>query len=230
MSGSLRAESLALLRDGRVIVEGLSFAAEQGERIAVLGPNGSGKTTLARACLGFAEYRGRLDVDGRDVRSDPRAARRAVAAVFSDADPQLLMPTVHDELAFSLDAAGRPADPDAVRRLADEFGLGPLLRRHPSRLSSGEKRRTLLALSIGRRPSILILDEPTADLDARGTRALRQALARLPQTILLISHDYDLASSLCRRAIVLAGSRAAAIDDLPGLLSDPALLERWQLA
>jgi ATPase subunit of ABC transporter with duplicated ATPase domains len=96
-------------------------------------------------------------------------------------------------------------------------------------LSSGEKRRTLLALSIGRRPTVLVLDEPTADLDARGTRALGRTLQALPQTILLISHDYDLARSLCRRAVVLAGGRTAVFEDIEALFADSALLDRWGL-
>ncbi len=229
MRGSVRADGLALVRAGRTVAEGLSFAVEPGERLAVLGPNGSGKTTLARTLLGFSAYRGFLKVDGLEVRSDPAAARRALAAVFSDADPQLLMPTVHDELAFALKAADEPADPSRVRALASDFGLVSLLSRHPSRLSSGEKRRTLLALSIGRRPTVLVLDEPTADLDARGTGALGRTLKALPQTIILISHDYDLTRSLCRRAVVLAGGRAAVFEDIEALFADSALLARWEL-
>ncbi len=229
MSFGIRAESLALKRGGRNIVAGIGFAAGAGERIALLGANGSGKTTLARALLGFADYEGRLEVEGREVRDDPRAARRAVAAVFSDADPQLLMPTVHDELAFSLQAAGMESGPARVGELAARFGLTGLLGRHPSRLSSGEKRKALLALSIGRRPSILVLDEPTADLDARGTRGLTEALISLPQTIILATHDYDLARAVCRKAVVLGGGRSAFYDEIESLFADHRRLEEWEL-
>jgi cobalt/nickel transport system ATP-binding protein len=229
VSACVKASGLSLLRSNRIIVDGLTFSADRGERIAVLGPNGSGKTTLARTFLGFSEYRGSLEIEGRDVRSDVKAARRAVAAVFGDADPQLLMPTVFDELAFSLKAAGGPYDPARVGDLAEKFGLEALLPRHPSRLSSGEKRRALLALNIGRKPSILILDEPTADLDVRGTRILRETLATLPQTIFLITHDYDLARAICRKTIVLAGGRTAVFENIGDLFADRALLESWEL-
>jgi energy-coupling factor transporter ATP-binding protein EcfA2 len=229
VNACIRAERL-LLRAGRsVVVEGISFAAFPGDRIAILGANGSGKTTLARAFLGFAEYQGLLEIEGRDVRTDPRLARRAVAAVFGDADPQLLMPTVYDELAFSLEIAGEGSTPDRVRALAGRFGVGELLQRHPSRLSSGEKRRTLLALSIGRRPSILVLDEPTADLDVRGTRALGEILAGLPETIVLATHDYEMALSLCRKALLLGRGRSAFFEDIRQVFRDPALPELWDL-
>lgn len=229
MSGFVKAEHLVLKRDGRDVVGGISFAASEGEHIAILGANGSGKTTFVRALLGFAEYGGRLEIEGRDVRTDPKAARRAVAAVFSDSDPQLLMPTVQDELAFSLEAAGETANVKAVHELAGRFGLLGLLGRHPSRLSSGEKRKALLALSIGRRPSILALDEPTADLDARGTRGLAKALAPLTQTIFLATHDYGLARSVCRKALVLGTGRSEFFEDIDTLFADHVSLDRWEL-
>jgi len=225
----LKADNLTLLRGEKAVVSGLCFTAAPRERIAVLGANGSGKTTLARTILGFSPYRGALEVEGREVRDKPRAARKAAAAVFGDTDTQLLMPTVYDELAFSLKAAEGPADVPQVRAFAERFGLGALLDRHPSQLSSGEKRKVLLAQSIGRRPSILILDEPTADLDVRGTRSLLETLAPLPQTILLITHNYDLALILCRKVIILGGGKAEVFDDIRTLLDDRPLLDRWEL-
>jgi len=174
VNACLKADDLSLWRGEQAVVSGLSFTAAPGERVAVLGANGSGKTTLIRTILGFSPYRGTLKVEDREVREQPREARKAAAAVFGDADTQLLMPTVHDELAFSLKAAGARADAPAVRVFAGQFGLVPLLDRHPSRLSSGEKRKVLLAQSLGRGPSILLLDEPTSDLDARGSRRRRE--------------------------------------------------------
>jgi len=229
VNACVRAEDLTLLRGDRTVVSGLSFAATPGERIAVLGANGTGKTTLARAFLGFSEYRGKLEIEGREVRDEPRIIRKTVAAVFGDADTQLLMPTVYDELAFSLKTAGPPVDSSQVREFSERFGLAALLDRHPSQLSSGEKRKTLLALNIGRRPSILILDEPTADLDARGARSLRTMLESLPQTLFLITHDYDLALALCRKAVVLGDGKAAVFEDIRALFEDRAQLDRWAL-
>lgn len=229
MNACVRAVDVVLLRKDQPVVSGLSFLAAPGERIAVLGANGSGKTTLARTLLGFSPYRGILEIEGREVRNDPHAARKAAAAVFADADTQLLMPTVHDELGFSLKAAEGKGEAVAVQALGDRFGLGALLDRHPSELSSGEKRKVLLAQSIGRRPSILILDEPTSDLDVRGSRRLRETLEILPQTIFLITHHYDLALALCRKAVVLGGGKAAVFEDFRKLLDDREALERWEL-
>lgn len=229
MNACVRAVDLVVLRKDKPVVSGLSFLAAPGERIAVLGANGSGKTTLARTLLGFSPYRGILEVEGREVRDDPRTARKAAAAVFADADTQFLMPTVHDELEFSMKAAeGKRTDAE-VEALGNRFGLGALLGRHPSELSSGEKRKVLLALSIGRRPSILILDEPTSDLDVRSARRLRETLEILPQTIFLITHHYDLALALCSKAVVLGGGEAETFADIRALFDDRALLDRWEL-
>jgi len=229
MNACVRAADLMLCRGEKVVVAGLSFTAAPGERIAILGANGSGKTTLARTLLGFSAYRGTLEVEGREVRDDPGSARKAAAAVFGDADTQLLMPTVHDELAFSLKAAGDPSGIPEVRAFGKCFGLDSLLDRHPSQLSSGEKRKVLLAQGVGRRPSILILDEPTADLDARGSRRLKETLASLPQTIFLITHHYDLALALCRKALVLGCGAAEVVGDIRALFDDRTRLERWDL-
>ncbi len=229
MNACLKADDLSLWRGEQAVVSGLSFTAAPGERVAVLGANGSGKTTLIRTILGFSPYRGTLKVEDREVREQPREARKAAAAVFGDADTQLLMPTVHDELAFSLKAAGARADAPAVRVFAGQFGLVPLLDRHPSRLSSGEKRKVLLAQSLGRGPSILLLDEPTSDLDARGSRQLREMLSQVPQTIILATHHYDLALALCRKAVVLGGGKAVVYEDIRRLFDDPAALDRWEL-
>jgi cobalt/nickel transport system ATP-binding protein len=116
-----------------------------------------------------------------------------------------------------------------VRVFAGQFGLVPLLDRHPSRLSSGEKRKVLLAQSLGRGPSILLLDEPTSDLDARGSRRLREMLSQVPQTIILATHHYDLALALCRKAVVLGGGKAVVYEDIRRLFDDPAALDRWEL-
>jgi len=228
VSVCVKAVDLTLLRKDQPVAAGVSFVAAPGERIAILGANGTGKTTLARTLLGFSAYRGILEVEGREVRDDPGRARKAAAAVFADADTQLLMPTVHDELDFSLKAGGREKDEDA-QALGARFGLGELLNRHPSELSSGEKRKVLLPQSIGRRPSILILDEPTADLDARGSRRLQDTLASLPQTIFLITHHYDLALALCRKAIVLGSGASETFADIRTLFDDRERLDRWGL-
>jgi len=229
VNACVRAVDLVLLRKDKPVVSGVSFLASPGERIAVLGANGSGKTTLARTILGFSPYQGILEIEGREVRDDPGAARKAAAAVFSDTDTQLLMPTVHDELEFSLKAAERKNAAAEAGTLGDRFGLEALLDRHPSELSSGEKRKVLLAQSIARRPSILILDEPTSDLDVRGSRRLRETLEVLPQTIFLITHHYDLALALCRKAVVLGGGEAAVFEDIRALFDDRASLEQWDL-
>lgn len=229
MNACVRADDLTLLRRDKPVAAGLSFSAAPGDRIAVLGANGSGKTTLARTLLGFSPYHGALEIHGREVRNNPREARKAAAAVFADPDTQLLMPTVFDELSFSVKAAEGRENPASTAALVDRFGLSGLLDRSPAELSSGEKRKLLLAQSIGRRPSILILDEPTADLDVRGARRLRDMLASLPQTIFLITHHYDLALDLCRKAIVLGGGESATFADIRTLFDDRDLLERWEL-
>jgi energy-coupling factor transport system ATP-binding protein len=167
----------------------------------VVGPSGSGKSTLALAIGGLiprdipASMGGHLALDEHEIRSlEPTAVAARVGMVWQDPDSQLVMERVEDDVAFGLenrgwsDAAMRERVPDVL----DEMGLGGLERHRSRRLSGGQQQRLALAGALAPRPDVLVLDEPTANLDPAGAAAFMERLARLraerSTTIVLIEH------------------------------------------
>lgn len=214
--------------DGTEALAGLDLCVEQGERVALLGPNGAGKTTLALHLNGIhLPDAGTVAVGGLEVRRDHLAeVRRRVQLVFQDADDQLFMPTVRDDVAFgpaNLGLDGAELDQRVAEALA-AVGAHALADRAPHHLSGGERRRAALATVLAMRPDVLVLDEPTAGLDPAGRRELVAMLRGLTQTHLVITHDLPLALQLCERAVILDAGRVVADGATPAILDDEPLL------
>lgn len=219
--------------DGTQALDGLSLRIQQGERVAALGPNGAGKTTLALHCNGIhAPERGRVQVMGVPVEPATIAeVRRRVQLVFQDANDQLFMPTVREDVAFgpaNLGLRGAELD-DRVAEALAAVGAADLADRAPHHLSGGERRRAALATVLAMRPDVLILDEPTSGLDPAARRELLNVLSAIPQTLLVITHDLPFSLELCERAIVIDAGRV--VVDLPTrqLLSDDETLRAHRL-
>ncbi|MEO5680625.1 MAG: ABC transporter ATP-binding protein [Acidimicrobiales bacterium] len=207
--------------DGTPALAGVDLLVERGERVAILGPNGSGKTTLALHLIGALERQaGAVTVTGLPVGGATLAAvRRRVGFVFQDPDDQLLMPTVAGDVAFGPRNLGL-ADAEVAARVAaalDVVGLADLAERAPQHLSLGERRRAALAGVLAVHPEVLVLDEPSANLDPRSRRDLVEIVQGLAVTTLVITHDLALALELCPRAVVLDRGVVAA-DGLTRLL------------
>ena len=219
--------------DGRVALSGIDLRVGRGERVAVLGPNGAGKTTLAltlngtlRASAGTVAISGAVINDGsvRDVRC-------RVGVVFQDPDDQLFMPTVFDDVAFGPANFGvsGAALVERVDAALAAVGMASAADRVPHHLSFGEKRRVAVATVLACDPDVLVLDEPSCNLDPRSRRELVEILQTLPQTIVIVTHDLLFAAELCSRAIVLDGGRLAVDQPIDELLDDASLLERHAL-
>ena len=237
MTPSLEVRGLAYAYpDGHQALYGIDLTVERGERVAVLGPNGAGKTTFILHLNGIlAGGAGTVKVAGLDVRPDDRDSlreiRRRVGIVFQDPDDQLFMPTVRDDVAFGPANLGlRGAELRArVAEALDAVGMADVADRPPHHLSFGQRRRVAVATVLAMRPEILVLDEPTSNLDPASRRELADILRSLEVTLLLVTHDLPYALELCERSVVLSGGSIVADRPTPDVLSDEELLRRHRL-
>jgi cobalt/nickel transport system ATP-binding protein len=219
--------------DGRLALDGIDLVVAPGERLAVLGPNGAGKTTLVLHANGILRPQaGEVLVDGV-VLDDGSVAdvRRQVGLVFQDPDDQLFLPTVRRDVAFGPHNLGlRGEQLEArVHDALERFDLLHLADRPPHHLSVGEKRRATLAGVVAMRPSVLVLDEPTANLDPWSRRELAGLLADLDVTQVVVTHDLLFALEHCERSVVLDAGRVVADRSTERLLADTELLAAHHL-
>ena len=217
--------------DGTVALHDVCLSVGPGECVGLLGPNGSGKSTLLRHLNGILPER--LDgeptvfVGGRPLTAaNLTAIRRDVGLLFQDPDDQLFCPTVFEDVAFGPQQFGLGGDALAAR-VGDALaraGIRGYEKRQPHHLSHGQKRRVCLAGVLACEPRVLVLDEPTSDLDPRGKRELKAVLRQIPATKLIATHDLELVVELCPRVIVMDEGRVVADGPTLSLLSDEALM------
>lgn len=207
----------------RLVLQDISLTLED-RRVAIIGANGSGKSTLIRMINGLVvPSQGRVLVHGRDTAAQGREVRRLVSFLFSDPDAQIVMPTVQEDVAFSLRRHRLPPD-EAAQRVAGALelvGIGDLAEQPAHALSSGQKQLLAAAAILVTEPSILVCDEPTTLLDLSNTRRLMRLMDGLPQQVVLVTHDLSLVRSWAR-VIVLDGGRV--VCDGPGDASVAAYL------
>ena len=195
--------------EGDVLVLDRTSLTLTEQRIALVGGNGSGKSTLARLVNGLvAATTGQVLVDGLDVAEEGAAVRRKVGFCFTDPAAQLVMPTVVEDVALSLRRQVRHKDERraAAVRVLEQYGLADLADRSVHSLSGGQRQLLALAGVLATRPDVLVADEPTTLLDLRNTRAIADLLLGLPQQLLLVTHDLDLALR-CDRALLVEDGR-----------------------
>lgn len=219
--------------DGTPALRGISFHVAQGECVGLIGPNGSGKSTLLLHLNGTfpdgPRGEGTVAILGQTVSKENLAIiRRQVGLVFQDADDQLFCPTVAEDVAFGPEQLGlNPTEID--RRMEVAFRhVGLSLKDYGSRsthhLSQGEKRRICLAGVLACQPDILVLDEPTSDLDPRGRREFKGFLRQLRSTRLIATHDLELVVELCSRVIVLDHGMVVADGPVVEILNNEELM------
>ncbi|MBC8097313.1 MAG: ABC transporter ATP-binding protein [Akkermansiaceae bacterium] len=217
--------------DGTQALRGISFNVAAGECVALLGPNGSGKSTLLLHLNGIlpekAGAENAVKILGEPVTSrNLETIRRQVGLLFQDPDDQLFCPTVEEDVAFGprqLGLSDREVD-DRVHQALTQVNLHGFNHRATHHLSHGEKRRVCLAGVLACEPAVLVLDEPTSDLDPRGRREFKALLQQIPATKLIATHDLELAVELCARAIILDRGEVVADGPVTELLNDEALM------
>ena len=219
--------------DGNEALSGLSFRIHHGESVAIVGANGAGKSTLLlhlNGCLVPKQGTVRIGDFPLTEKTLPDV-RRTVGMVFQDPDDQLFMPTVYDDVAFGPLNLGLPFDEvDArVRAALATVGGEHLAKRPPYRLSGGEKRAVAIATVLSMSPNILVLDEPTSNLDPRARRNLITLLHGFEHTKIIATHDLDMVMDLGGRTIVMHRGHILADGPTRDIFADDRLLDEGHL-
>ncbi|MET9029171.1 ABC transporter ATP-binding protein [Nocardia sp. NPDC004168] len=186
-------------------------------RVGVIGSNGSGKSTLARMINGLlTPSSGTVTVDGVDAARKGAQVRRKVGFVFTDPDTQIVMPTVAEDLAFSLRRTGLSKQEIAarVREILERFGLAGHAEHPAHLLSGGQKQLLALGAVLIRRPEVIVADEPTTLLDLRNARVVADALDAVDQQVIVVTHQLSLLESFER--VIVIDDGAVVFDGTPG--------------
>jgi len=226
MKTVLEVEQLSFSFDGRrEVLHGLTFSVAEGECLGIVGANGSGKSTLLWCVLGLHRAEGSVRLFG-ETRSKKNLHR--VGLVFQNPEDQLFMPRLAEDVGLPLINRGMPREEARAKAVSalDTAGLAGAADRPASQLSLGERKRAAIAAALVTSPELLILDEPTAELDGRSARHLAALLKSLPVARVIASHDLRFLDGLCPRIVVLLEGRVIADGPAADILSDVSLLER----
>jgi cobalt/nickel transport system ATP-binding protein len=225
--------------DGTLALDNVSLSFEAGERIALLGTNGSGKTTLLHHLNGILKpTSGKIYFEDNPLKYDSKALlnlRKRVGFIFQDPNDQLFAPTVKKDVAFGPLNLGQP--PDQVQKAVDEalqtVGMAEYAEKPPHFLSLGQKKRVALAGVLAMQPEVLIMDEPTSNLDPRATSEILHLLLRLNKesglTLLLATHDVDMVPLFANKLFILNKGKLVSEGSPKDLFSDAELIRSINL-
>ena len=212
---------------------GVSFCITHGEKVALVGANGAGKSTLLLHTNGLLiPSQGEVVMGGiKLTRRTLPLVRQSVGLVFQDSDNQLFMPTVEEDVAFG--PSNMRLEPEEIRRRVtealDAVGALHLRGASPFRLSGGQKKRVAIATVLSMEPSVLVMDEPTSNLDPRARRQIIDLIRRFGHTTLIATHDMEMVLERCDRTIVMKQGRIVADGSTRHVFGDLALLEECGL-
>lgn len=219
--------------DGHEVLKGLTCHVHEGEKVALIGPNGAGKSTFMSHLNGVQlATSGHVAIDGIEVTKDSmKEIRRKVGIVFQDPDDQLFCPTVFDDVAFGPLNLGLPKEQihERVQEALSVVGLEGFEERSSFHLSFGERKRLALATVLSYQPDILVFDEPSTNMDPLNRRNLINWLKESDKTMLLCTHDLDIALEVCSRCLLLVDGKIEAEGETVQILYDRNLLEQNKL-
>lgn len=219
--------------DGTPVLHSVDFHVHPGERVALLGPNGAGKTTLVLHLNAILQPgKGSVTVAGLPATdANTHEIRRRTGLVFQDPDDQLFMPTVRQDVAFGPANFGVEGDALEARvtEALEAVGMLEVAHRPPHHLSLGQRRRVAVATVLAMRPEILVLDEPSSNLDPASRHELAHILQSLDITMFMVTHDLPYALELCERSLVMDDGRIVADGPTAEILGDRELMRAHRL-
>lgn len=209
-------------------LENINIAVARGESLGIVGPNGAGKSTLLLHLNGILKGNGQVKVLGLEMKQENFSQIRSkVGLVFQDPDSQLFMPTVFDDVAFGPVNMGLSKEEikKNVQGALQEVDMGSASKRLSHHLSFGEKKRISIATVLSMNPEILVLDEPTSNLDPKHRRQLILLLKKLNLTTIIATHDLELVWELCSNVVLLDKGKLIKSGAAKDVLKDKDLLE-----
>jgi len=223
--------------DGFVALSNVSLEVREGERIAILGPNGAGKSTLLMVMIGLVQtFEGAVQILGMPLTGgNIYEIRKKIGLVFQDPNIQLFCPTIWEDVAFGPLNMGLPLDEvnEKVREALKMVGLEGYEEKPPHHLSVGEKKKAALATVLSMKPEVLILDEPTANLEPAGRTELIKLITNLHKyqktTLIIATHDVNIVPLVSERVYVLNKGRIVAEGPVREVFSNPRVLEEARL-
>ena len=219
--------------DGKKALKNINIKVDSNETIGIVGANGAGKSTLIKTIVGiFLTDQGEIIVDGEKVtKKTLNSIRKKVGVVFQNPDDQLFMNKVYDDIAFG--PRNYKLNEEKVKEKVDkvmkELNIENLKDRSPNNLSGGEKRKVAIATVLSMEPSIILFDEPTSFLDAKGKRMLIETLKNINTTKIIATHDLDMVKDICERVIVLKEGKIMADGNPKEVFSDIDFMEKCEL-
>lgn len=231
--GSIEAKNISFTYpDGVEVFKNISFYINHHESVGIIGPNGAGKTTLLLALSGLVRSSGEILIS-KVIKSEKNIneIRKKISFVFQNPDDQLFMPHVEDDISFGLDKLGYSEKEirSIVKESLRSAGLEGFELRSSHHLSLGQKKRVCLAAAFARSPEILLLDEPSNELDPAGRRELIRLIREFAGTKLVVSHDLDMIAEVCNTVLILNKNEIVASGSSEKILSDKKLMERNSL-
>lgn len=218
--------------DGTKALEGIELSVFEGESIGLIGPNGAGKSTLLLHLNGILQGKGKVEIMGLEITNKNLTfIRSKVGLVFQDPEDQLFMPTVFDDVAFgpiNMELTKEQVS-TSVKKALREVDMSESVRRSSHHLSFGEKKRVSIATVLSMDPEILVMDEPSSNLDPRHRRELIRLLNQTSITKLIATHDLDLILQTCQRVALLHKGKIVAIANACDIIKDKSLLDRYGL-
>jgi cobalt/nickel transport system ATP-binding protein len=213
--------------DGTKALCDINLEIQRGESLGIVGANGAGKSTLLLHFNGILRGRGEISVLGKDLTDkNLPLIRSMVGLVFQDADSQLFMPTVFDDVSFGPTNMGMPRQDveKSVKKALKEVDMLASIKRSSHHLSVGEKKRIAIATVLSMNPQILVLDEPSSNLDPKHRHALIKLLNMLEMTKIIATHDLDLIAQTCSRVVLMDEGKIVSGGLCPDFLAEAAAL------